>query len=312
MKCLVTGTAGFIGSHVAERLLREGYKVIGIDCFTDYYSRALKEANIDRILEDNNFTFIEKNLLDLDLGKCIKGADYILHQAAQAGVRKSWGEDFSIYVQNNILCTQRLLEAAKKTKLKKFVFASSSSVYGDAEAYPTGEDIKPKPVSPYGVSKLAAENLCYLYWKCFSIPTISLRYFTVYGPGQRPDMAFNIFIKAILSGNAISVYGNGNQTRDFTFIQDVVDANFLAMKSECAGDVFNIGGGSQVSVHQTIKMIEQITGLKANVNYQDAQKGDVIHTSADITKAREVLGYSPKTGIYEGLAKEVEWIESII
>ncbi|MCX9011223.1 MAG: GDP-mannose 4,6-dehydratase [Candidatus Methanoperedens sp.] len=312
MKCLVTGVAGFVGSHIAERLLKEGYKVTGIDCFTDYYPRALKEANIEKILEGDNFTFIENDLLDLDLEKCIKGSDYILHQAAQAGVRKSWGRDFGIYVQNNIICTQRLLEASKKIKLKKFVYASSSSVYGDAEAYPTNEETAPMPISPYGVSKLAAEHLCYLYWKNFNIPTISLRYFTVYGPGQRPDMAFNIFTRAVLKGNPCPVYGSGNQTRDFTFIQDVVEANLLAMLSESAGDIFNIGGGSQVSINQVIKMIEQITGLEANVSYQEAQKGDVTHTSADITKARKILGYSPKNGIYEGLTEEVEWMKNII
>lgn len=192
MRALVTGCAGFIGSHLVDRLLDMGYEVIGIDCFTDYYSRWIKERNLENVLKNERFKFIERDILELDLEKIIDGVDYVFHEAAQAGVRKSWGDDFKIYVDNNILATQKLLEACKDKNIKKFVFASSSSVYGDVEKLPMREDYYPKPLSPYGASKLACEGLCYLYWKNYGVPTISLRYFTVYGERQRPDMALSL------------------------------------------------------------------------------------------------------------------------
>lgn len=181
MKCLVTGVAGFIGSHLAERLIKEGHQVVGIDCFTDYYPREIKERNIEKLRSSEGFTFIEANLLDVNLPEMLRGLDYIFHQAAQAGVRASWGTNFEVYTLNNVLTTQKLLEAAKEAPIKLFVYASSSSVYGDAETFPTPETANPKPISPYGVTKLAGEHLCYLYWKNFGVPFISLRYFTVYG-----------------------------------------------------------------------------------------------------------------------------------
>jgi len=309
--CLVTGSAGFIGSHIAERLVNDGHHVVGVDCFTDYYPRWIKERNLQTLLATEKFDFVESNLLELDLSKLLEGVDYVFHEAAQAGVRASWGADFEIYTRNNVLATQRLLEAAKESKLKKFVYASSSSVYGDAKSYPTTEDMTPKPVSPYGVTKLAGEHLCMLYWKNFHVPTVALRYFTVYGPRQRPDMAFHKFIKAILEGKPITIYGDGEQTRDFTFVADAVDANLLAMRSEQVGEVFNIGGGSRITVNGVVRMLEEIIGKDASLKHIAKQKGDVRHTAADITKARKLLGYEPTFDLRKGLELQVEWMRCL-
>ena len=307
MKVLVTGCAGFIGSHLAERLLKEGYKVIGIDCFTDYYSRAIKEGNMATALGHKNFKLVEENLLSID---DYPEVDYVFHEAAQAGVRKSWGRDFEIYTRNNIKATQRLLEFYKEHEIKKFVYASSSSVYGDAEL-PMKEDSLLKPVSPYGVTKLAGENLCYLYCKNYSVPTISLRYFTVYGLRQRPDMAIHKFVRAIFYDDAITVFGGGTQTRDFTYVGDVVEANLLAAKNDLVGDAFNIGGGSRISVNELIKKIEKIIGNKAKVEYVERQKGDVRDTWADVDKAEKMLHWAPKVNIIRGLKRFIEWYEKI-
>ncbi|MBE0433893.1 NAD-dependent epimerase/dehydratase family protein [candidate division WOR-3 bacterium] len=309
-RVLVTGCAGFIGSHLCERLVRDGYDVVGVDCFTDYYPRALKEANIEWLRGQSNFIFVEANLLNTDLLKLVEAVDVVFHQAAQAGVRASWGRDFMIYTENNVLATQRLLEAAREVKLKKFVYASSSSVYGDAESYPTAEDLKPMPISPYGVTKLAGEHLCALYHKSFGVPVISLRYFTVYGPRQRPDMAFNKFIKAMLQNQEIVVFGDGDQTRDFTYINDIVEANILAMRSDASGEIFNIGGGSRVTVGEIIRIMEQILVKKAKVGHIETQKGDVRHTAADITKARSLLKYEPKFDLQMGIANEINWLRT--
>ena len=299
MKALVTGCAGFIGSHITDRLLADGYMVTGIDCFTDYYSRSLKEANILDARKDPHFTFIEKDIMEI---KDFPEVDYVFHEAAQAGVRASWGSSFSIYTRNNVEATQRLLEHYRDMRLKKFIYASSSSVYGDAPL-PMREDMRPQPISPYGVSKLAAEHLCYLYWKNFKVPTISLRYFTVYGPRQRPDMGINKFASAIRSGIPLTVYGDGNQTRDFTFISDVVEANLLAARYPESGETFNIGGGNRISVNGLIKEIEKAGKRKAIIRYTEFQKGDALDTLADTTKAREHLGWQPRVPITEGIGK---------
>lgn len=303
MKALVTGCAGFIGSHLVDKLLNLGYKVIGIDCITDYYPREIKGENITVALEHKDFDFIEEDILEIDQ---FPSVDYVFHLAAQAGVRASWGSSFEIYTVNNIEATQKLLEFYKSRKIKKFVYASSSSVYGDAEL-PMKEGSLLKPVSPYGVTKLAGENLCYLYWKNYNLPTVSLRYFTVYGPRQRPDMAIQKFVKAILDGEEIIVYGDGNQTRDFTYIGDVVEANILAANSEMEGQVFNVGGGSRISVNELIKLMEDVLGKKANIKNIEKQKGDVRDTWADVSKAEKELGWKPKVKIEEGFRKFVDW-----
>lgn len=309
MKCLVTGAAGFIGSHLSESLIREGYTVTGVDCFTDYYPRSQKEKNIGKLKKDKKFTFIESDLLRLDLKSIISQTDYIFHQAAQAGVRASWGDDFKIYTENNINVTQRLLEASIGTKIKRFIFASSSSVYGDARNIPMKEEDHLYPLSPYGVSKMACESLCYLYWRGFSLPVISLRYFTVFGPRQRPDMAFHRFIKSILNDKEISIYGDGNQTRDFTYISDIVKANISAMERGDEGGIYNIGGGSRVSLNDVLKILERITGKKIKVKYNKPEKGDMRHTWADIKRAEKDLNYLPSVGLEDGLEKEYKWLK---
>ena len=303
MKALVTGCAGFIGSHLVDKLLEQGYEVTGIDCFTDYYARDTKEANISTTQKNNNFEFIEGDILSIEK---FPEVDYVFHLAAQAGVRASWGKSFEIYTKNNIEATQKLLEFYKDREIKKFVYASSSSVYGDAEL-PMREDSLLKPVSPYGVTKLAGENLCYLYWKNYRVPTVSLRYFTVYGPRQRPDMAIHKFVKAISNNEEIPVFGDGTQTRDFTFVVDAVEANILAAESDSVGKVFNIGGGSRISVNELINEMENIMGKKAKIKYIGKQKGDVRDTLADVSKAKKELGWMPKVKIEEGLKKSVEW-----
>jgi nucleoside-diphosphate-sugar epimerase len=232
--------------------------------------------------------------------------DYVFHEAAQAGVRASWGKSFEIYTRNNIEATQKLLEFYKNKRIKKFVFASSSSVYGDAEL-PMKEDSLLKPVSPYGVTKLAGENLCYLYWKNYGVPIVSLRYFTVYGLRQRPDMAIHKFVKAILDDEEILVFGDGTQTRDFTYINDVIEANILAAANGIKGEVFNVGGGSRISVNELIKKIEETTVKKAKINYIEKQKGDVQDTLADTGKISNELNWKPEVKIEEGLKKFVEW-----
>jgi len=312
MKALVTGTAGFIGSTLAERLLADGADVVGIDCFTDYYPRAFKERNLSGPKAHPRFRFIESPIQNVDLGALLADRTHVFHLAAQAGVRKSWGRDFAIYTQNNIEATQMLLEAAVKTPLERFVYSSSSSVYGDHVPMPMREDALPQPVSPYGVSKLAAEQLCYLYFANFGVPTVSLRYFTVYGPRQRPDMAFHKFLRATIRGEAITVYGDGEQTRDFTFVSDAVEANVAAAVRGIPGRVYNIGGGSRVSVNEVLDMIGRVTGTRPRIAVDPAQKGDMRHTFAETWLARTDLGFQPKVDLEEGLAAEYQWLKEIL
>lgn len=311
--CLVTGVAGFIGSHLAERLVDEGYRVIGVDCFTDYYAREFKEHNLTSLRPAPAFEFIEADLGETDLEALLESVSYIFHQAAQAGVRASWGQSFAIYTDLNILTTQKLLEAARQAEeLEKFVYASSSSVYGDSEDLPLREKSLLKPISPYGVSKLAGEHLARLYAKNFGVPTISLRYFTVYGPRQRPDMAFHKFLRAIYAGDTIEIYGDGEQTRDFTFVSDAVEANVRAMDHGKAGDYFNIGGGSRVTLNHCLELLQRVTGRELHTVHVESKPGDVRHTWADTTAAEEVLGFRPHVSLEEGLEREDAWFREVM
>ncbi len=306
---LVTGVAGFIGSHLAERLLREGHRILGVDAFTDYYPRAVKMANLGQLLDEPGFRFVELDVAQAELGALVAEADFIFHQAGQPGVRASWGREFDIYLESNVQATQRLLEAVKdSSRLRRLVFASSSSVYGQSPDLPLREDSRPQPFSPYGVTKLAAEHLCALYQANHGVPTVALRYFTVYGPRQRPDMGFHRFILAALQDRPILVYGDGEQTRDFTYVADAVEANWLALGPSAVGQVFNIGGGSRSSVNQVLATLEEILGRPVRREQRPPQPGDVRHTWADTTRAREILGFSPRVSLREGLAQQVEWL----
>jgi nucleoside-diphosphate-sugar epimerase len=312
MRALVTGVAGFIGSTLAERLLGDGADVVGIDCFTDYYPRQVKERNLQTARANQRFRFIESRVQDVDLGAILADRTHVFHLAAQAGVRKSWGKDFEIYTVNNIEATQVLLEACTRTKIERLVYASSSSVYGDNRPMPFREDTLPQPLSPYGVSKLAAEQLCYLYFANYGVPTVALRYFTVYGPRQRPDMAFHKFLRATLQGDPITLYGDGEQTRDFTYVADIANATATAAARGVPGRVYNIGGGSRVSVNDVLQIIQRVSGRSPIVNIDETQKGDMRHTWADTSLAKGDLGFVPAVGLEEGLAAEYQWLTGIL
>ena len=307
MKCLVTGVAGFIGSHLAERLLLDGHTVVGIDRFSDYYDPAQKRSNAEGLLENSRFELAVRDLASERISDLLDGVDVVFHLAAQAGVRASWGESFSQYVDDNIRATQRLLEAVKDRSIDKFLYASTSSIYGDAQRFPTPEDAPPRPVSPYGVTKLAAEHLCNLYQRNYGVPVVAVRYFTVYGPRQRPDMAFRRFIDALLGGRDIDIYGDGGQTRDFTYISDAVDATVSAAFSSDAGGVFNIAGGSRIALRDAIPILEELIGAEAQLKFDDAMPGDARDTSADIARAAAELRYRPSVDLASGLAKQVSW-----
>jgi nucleoside-diphosphate-sugar epimerase len=311
MKVLVTGAAGFIGSRLSRRLLERGDQVTAIDCLTDFYPRRIKKRNLAPLLKDPNFRWIEADLNDVPLKKLLKGQEAVFHLAAQAGVRDSWGKSFDIYIRHNIAATQRLLEAAKDHPLAKFIYASSSSVYGLTPDLPMRETSPLHPLSPYGVSKLAAEDLCFLYFKNLAVPTVSLRFFTVYGPGQRPDMAFHKFLKAILEGRDITVFGDGKQTRDFTYVDDIVSANLAALDLGRAGEVYNVGGGHRERLDALFAVLERVSRRPVKLRFVEVQKGDVLHTSADISKAVRDLGFAPRTGLEDGLRKEWEYIQSL-
>jgi UDP-glucose 4-epimerase len=311
-KALVTGVAGFIGSHLAQELLAKGVDVVGIDSLTDYYDIRLKQRNLDELTTHDHFTFIPESLNETDLDALLDGVDYVLHQAAQAGVRASWGTQFEDYIDCNVRATQRLCEAAKNKRLKKFVYASSSSVYGDTDELPMTEDAVVRPVSPYGVTKLDAENMCLLYRKSDGLPAVCLRYFTVYGPRQRPDMAFHKFLKSAMTGEQVEVYGNGEQTRDFTYISDIVAANILAMRYTGNETIFNIGGGSRVSINHVLDIIGRYARGDFDVRYKDSEKGDVKHTYADTSRAKRELSFDPQTRLEDGIETEAEWIKTIL
>ena len=311
MKALVTGAAGFIGSTLTERLLADGARVVGLDCFTDYYSRDIKERNLAGPRAQSGFAFVESSIADADLARLLDGVTHVFHLAAQAGVRKSWGQDFSVYTVNNVEATQRLLEASCGRPIERFVYASSSSVYGDRAPIPMREDALPQPVSPYGVTKLAAEQLCYLYHVNYGLPTVALRYFTVYGPRQRPDMGFHRFLRAAIRGEAITLFDDGEQTRDFTFVGDAVAATAAAGKQGTPGAVYNIGGGSRVSVNHVLELVGRISGCPVSIRREPAQKGDMRDTYADTSRARRELGFAPSVSLEEGLKAEHQWLVSV-
>jgi UDP-glucose 4-epimerase len=307
---LVTGAAGFIGSTLVDRLLADGVRVTGVDAFTDYYDVTLKRRNVEGARRHPAFTLLELDLSSADLA-LLPAVDVVFHQAAQPGVRASWGHEFASYAQHNVVATQRLLERYKAQPLERFVYASSSSIYGDAESFPTSEAALPRPFSPYGVTKLAGEHLALLYGRNFGMPVAALRYFTVYGPRQRPDMAFHRFCRALLAGEPITLYGDGRQSRDFTYIADAVEANVRAWQRAAPHGVYNVGGGSQVEVLEAIALLEKHLGLKARVNLEPRPPGDPLRTRADASRLAADLGYTTTVAIAEGLAAEADWARSL-
>ncbi|GAB3029940.1 NAD-dependent epimerase/dehydratase family protein [Parafrigoribacterium mesophilum] len=310
MRAVVTGVAGFIGSTLARTLLEDtNNEVIGIDAFTDYYDVGLKQHNVQEIPSDR-FTLVTGDINELPLSKVLRGSDVIFHLAGQPGVRRSWGTEFDHYTRHNINATQRLLEVAREiATLRAFVFASSSSVYGNAVRYPTSELDRPAPLSPYGVTKLAAEHLCSLYAANFAVPTVSLRYFTVYGPRQRPDMAFNKFISAALDARELRIYGDGTQIREFTHVSDIVRANLLASQAGLEpGAVINLSGGAAVSINEVIDIVAALHGSRPAVAYGKSLPGDVLRTGGDTSRARELLDWRPLISIEEGLETEYAWL----
>ncbi len=309
-RVIVTGAAGFIGSHLCERLLSAGHKVVGVDSFSDYYERDRKEQNLAGARAHENFTLEETDLVDADLRRILSGATVVFHLAGQPGVRPSWGGHFDRYVHDNIVATQRLLESLRDTPVERLVFASSSSVYGDAEMFPTKETALPRPVSPYGMTKLAAEHLTFVYMRNFGIPATSLRYFTVYGPRQRPDMAFCRFMEALVEEQEIEVFGDGEQTREFTYVSDAVDGTVKAASADVVGQIINLGGGSRVTVNRVLDTLEDISRIKVRRRQLPAAPGDPRHTGASINLARERLGWEPRVSLREGLTREWEWFQA--
>lgn len=306
---LVTGAAGFIGSHLCEDLLERGASVVGVDCLTDYYSPEIKRQNLNDFREFPDFQFVEEDIVDLELEPVLADVDAVFHMAAQAGVRSSWGREFDEYVDQNIRATQRLLEAMKNhTPECPMVLASSSSVYGVPDSLPMDETMRPVPYSPYGVTKLATENLGMLYHQNFDLPVVAQRFFTVFGPRQRPDMAFSRFLTWVYRGEPITVYGDGSQTRDFSFVRDVTAALIEALEKEAFGEVYNVGGGNRVSVSDTLRTIGEVSGREVKTVEEPVPEGDVPHTDADTSKIREDLGWTPEVPLEEGLRRQWEWI----
>ena len=310
VKALITGVAGFVGSHLAQRLLAQGITVVGLDCFTDYYARELKEANLAILAAHDRFDFVEASVQQAVWPELLADVTHVFHLAAQAGVRRSWGRDFGVYTTNNVDATQVLLEAciSSSAAIERVVYASSSSVYGDGVDIPMREDARPEPVSPYGVTKLAAEHLCHLYWVNHGVPSVSLRYFTVYGPRQRPDMAFNRFLRAMRAGQPITLYGDGEQTRDFTYVDDAVSATIAAAERGTPGRVYNIGGGSRVSMNHVLELMARCTARTPAVQHAAPQKGDMRDTFADTSRARAELQFAPSVTLEQGIDAEYRWL----
>lgn len=308
MRCLVTGAAGFIGSHLVERLVALGHEVVGVDCFTPYYALEIKLRNLSALRDLDRFRLVEADLADaeVELESLVDGVDMVFHLAGQPGVRNSWGISFAEYARHNVMATQRLLEAVRERSIARLVYASSSSVYGDAPL-PMHEDARPRPLSPYGITKLAGEHLVRAYSKSYGLPANVLRFFTVYGPRQRPDMAFHRFIKAIWRGDSITLFGDGRQTRDFTYVGDVVDACIRAASCERTGEILNIGGGASISVNEVLGHLGDVLGKTVHVERHERQRGDAFHTAASTERARDVLGWQPTVAVSDGLLRQAEW-----
>ncbi len=307
MKCLVTGAAGFIGSHLCERLLQAGHTVVGVDAFIPYYPRALKEANLASVRGQRGFTFHELDLRHDSLDGLLDGVGAVFHLAAMAGLTLSW-TNFDLYQSCNLTATQRLVEAARgRADLQRFFYASTSSVYG---RFGSGDEALPaRPISPYGVTKLAAENLGRAYAEEHGLPLVVLRYFSVYGPRQRPDMGYNRFIDALLRGDAVTVYGDGLQVRGNTYVADCVEATVRALEAP-PGEIYNVGGGEAVTVWDVLRKLEALTGCQAVVRREPARPGDQRYTFADTARIARHLGWRPETGLDEGLARQVAWQQS--
>ncbi len=303
-RVLVTGAAGFIGSHLVERLLSGDCEVVGVDAFTGYYSRERKERNLAPVASDPGFELVEGDLLTMDLEELLCGADAVLHLAGEPGVRRSWGGNFGRYVERNVLTTQRLLEAVSGG-YTRFVYISSSSVYGGDSGVPVDEGHPLRPASPYGLSKLAAEELVELYRRECGVPATVLRYFTVYGPRQRPEMALARFLFAARKGRLVEVFGDGEQTRDMTYVLDAVEATAAAL--EGAPGVYNVGGGTRATVNEMLDAVRRVTGVDVEVRYGPTAAGDVRSTWADSRRAERELGYSPRTSLEDGIAAQAEW-----
>jgi nucleoside-diphosphate-sugar epimerase len=311
-RAVVTGAAGFIGSHLCERLLDEGFEVLAVDSFTDYYSPERKRLHLASCAGRSGFALVEEDLATCDVTRLLDGAGCVFHLAAQAGVRKSWGAEFARYIESNILATQRLLEALKKNPSIPLVHSSSSSVYGETRRLPMREDHPTVPLSPYGATKLSGEHLCELYRLNYGITYRALRYFTVYGPRQRPDMAFSRFINASFAGMPIDVYGDGRQTRDFTYVTDAVDANFRALRYDGPLTIFNIGGGSRAALLDVLDILGRELGGRLEIRFVDRAKGDVTDTWADTQRAREALGFAPRVSLDEGIRNEIAWYRDYV
>jgi len=311
MRALVTGAAGFIGSHLVERLAADGWDVVGVDNLTQYYDVAQKRANLAEVQARSGVEIDQVDLLTADLDSLLEGADVVFHQAGQPGVRASW-DDFGSYTDQNVMATQRLLAAAPPS-LGRFVFASSSSVYGNATSYPTHEQMLPRPQSPYGVTKLAAEHLCGVYARTMGVHTVSLRYFTVFGPRQRPDMAMHRLIRAALEGTSFPLFGSGEQVRDFTFVGDIAEANVRAATADVApGMVLNIAGGGATTLLEVISTIEELAGKPIGLERQGNQAGDVERTGGSTDAAKAALGWEPSVPLLEGLARQIRWHEAFL
>jgi nucleoside-diphosphate-sugar epimerase len=309
MRCVVTGAAGFIGSHLCERLLADGHAVTGIDCFTNYYPRPIKERNLAAFRKRPRFAFRELDLSEGVPPEVVSGAEWVFHLAAMPGLTRSW-LDFDLYNRHNLTAAHRLLEALKgATSLRRMIYASTSSVYGK---FASGDEQLPtRPSSPYGITKLAAEQLCRVYHEEFGIPVVTLRYFSVYGPRQRPEMGYYLFIDAVLRGAAIALTGDGSQVRGNTYVADCVEATVRATEA-APGETYNLGGGELVTVIEAIRKIERIVGKPATIEYHPPRRGDQLATGADIGKLARQTGWKPTTRIEEGLARQVEWQRGLL